>query len=149
MNLDKTGYLPINQVNTDLRKNVTKPITSFRGTESEPVKDDESQKVSAEQVKAYYGITAPEHINSKNKSQTISDNTAEKELTQITYKDIDGKLKPRFNSDEIKKLIAKGYDIEKIKKVCEFTTEPISIRSNQSEITAVQKLDVDKICEIM
>lgn len=55
MNLDKTGYLPLNQVNTDLRKNVTKPITSFRGTE--PIADDESQKVGAEQVKAYYGIT--------------------------------------------------------------------------------------------
>lgn len=71
MYLDKTGYLPLNQIRTDFRKeNVSKPDTSFKGTpETSP--GDEGQKVKAENIKAYYGITVSKNFETEKKADEI------------------------------------------------------------------------------
>ena len=146
MHFDKTGYLPVNQVNSDFNKdkNVTRPDTSFRSHESDKPKSEENAKINSEMAKAYLGITTVQKNASEGyeaiklvENKALSKEEAKKALTDIGFTEDDLNNVDFDNKDLLKNLsILDMYfrfgalSPDEVAKLKENTPEAKELKSN-------------------
>ena len=120
MQFNKTGYLPVNQVNSNFKKDktVSDPIPSFKGDEPEKQEEQKEQKVYSSLAMSYLLKNGYNPAQSAAKEEPVEhfDFTAMLELPDET-----GHLRPEANKEHLMKYYKK--DVETYDKLMSYRTK--------------------------
>lgn len=108
MNFDKTGYIPINQANVEIKKdkNVSNPDTTFNEKEPKNLPKEEKAKVYSDLVKSYYGRYNTGYYGGYTSSDSANDNNTDfalKDLTDEEFEQMRAKLQDKIPDVEFNK----------------------------------------------